>query len=513
MGLFTDRERKVLKAVSRLAYANPFLPERTELERAALGRDYVAAGPVWSASVSDPGAPSPNVLRLHARLTPMIEGISGRIAGTPDLPPPDLLPPDLPPEDRAVYEDAVHYLLYQRYYADFVSSRNVPSRNQGFYAKFAADWRALLPDSAPFETARQAPHFFACFRQVQRAFHHIFDNIIGNSMPAALLRASAWQSVFTHDPRRYRRTLYQRMGDFPTLITGPSGTGKELVARAIAGSRYVPFDEARCRFQDPDGESFVAINLAALSPALIESELFGHRRGSFTGAIGDRKGWLDACPAAGSVFLDELGEMDLSIQVKLLRVIETRKFSAVGDTALREFHGKLIAATNRDLTVEIRAGRFREDLYYRLCADLVRTPSLREQIDDSPGVLTDLLLFMVRRVVGDEAEQSLAEVEDWVRNHMPRDYAWPGNYRELEQCVRNVIIRRSYRPMEEKRPEGDPFLRRFHNGELTADELVSYYAALVYRRTGTYEEAARRLGLDRRTVKARVDTAKSIGLG
>lgn len=490
MPLLADNERKLLTAVSQLAYANPFLPERTELERTALGRDYVAGGPVWSASVTDPDAPVPNIDRLQARLTHMIEGIakrSGQFA-------------EAAAEDLAIYEEAVHYLLYQRYYTDFVAARNWT-----FYEKFAADWSALLPDPALFETAREAPHFFACFRQVQRAFHHIFFNIIGNSMPAAMLRASAWQSVFTHDPRRYRRTLYKRMGDFPTLITGPSGTGKELVARAIAGSRYVPFDEARCRFQDPPGEAFVAINLAALSPMLIESELFGHRRGAFTGAIGDRKGWLDACPAAGSVFLDELGEMDLSIQVKLLRVIETRKFSAVGDTALREFHGKLIAATNRDLTVEIRAGRFREDLYYRLCADLVRTPSLREQIDDSPAVLTDLLLFMVKRVVGDEAEQSLAEVEDWVRNHMPADYAWPGNYRELEQCVRNVIIRRSYRPMEDKQTSsGDPFLQKFHNGELTADELITHYATRVYRQTGTYEETARRLGLDRRTVKAKV---------
>jgi transcriptional regulator with AAA-type ATPase domain len=490
MGVFTEHERRVMKAVSKLAYANPFLPERTQFEKAALGRDYVPAGPVWSASVSDPDAPSPNVSRLHARLSPMIEAIGARIAKSADV----------PAEDLAIYEDGVHYLLYQRYYSEFVASRT-----WAFYESFAADWRALLPDPTQFETAAEAPHFFACFRQVQRAFHHIFDNIIGNSMPAATLRASCWQSVFTHDPRRYRRTLYKRMGDFPTLITGPSGTGKELVARAIAGSRYVPFDPARRRFQDPQGESFIAINLAALSPALIESELFGHRRGAFTGAIGDRKGWLDACSPAGSVFLDELGEMDLSIQVKLLRVIETRKFSAVGDTALREFQGKLIAATNRDLTEEIRAGRFREDLYYRLCADLVRTPSLREQIDDSPAVLRDLLLFMVRRAVGDEAERSLEEVEDWVTNHMPADYAWPGNYRELEQCVRNVIIRRSYRPMEARAQSGDPFLARFTRGELTAEQVLSHYAALVYRQTGTYEETARRLGLDRRTVKAKVE--------
>ena len=113
MPLLADKERKILQAVSGLAYANPFLPERTEFERAALGRDFVPGGPVWSASVTDPDAPSPNVTRLHARLTPMIEAISRRMAQTPEA----------AGEELASYEDAVHYLLYQRYYADFVSAR------------------------------------------------------------------------------------------------------------------------------------------------------------------------------------------------------------------------------------------------------------------------------------------------------------------------------------------------------------------------------------------------------
>jgi transcriptional regulator with AAA-type ATPase domain len=496
MPLLTDNERRFLTAVSKLAYSNPFLPERNVHERAALGKDFVARELVWSASVKDPAAANPNIARLQARLEPLIEKIHARSAGAPFSAP-----------DATIYEDCVHHLLYLRYYPHFVAANG----QWIFYRNFAADWdRYLKRPAIHFETAPDAPHFFACFRQVQRAFHHIFDNIIGNSMPAARLRASVWQSVFTHDLRRYRRTLYRRMRDFPTLITGPSGTGKELVASAIAGSRYVPFDPARCRFADPAGESFIAINLAALSPTLIESELFGHRRGSFTGAIADRKGWLESCPAAGSVFLDELGEMDLSIQVKLLRVIDTRKFSAVGDTAVREFSGKLIAATNRDLLSHIHAGRFREDLYYRLCADLIQTPSLREQIADSPEVLHDLILFMVRRSVGDEAGRCFPEVEQWVRKHLPADYDWPGNYRELEQCVRNVIIRRSWQPvMTRESPHASTFPDRFRNGELTMDEVVSYYSAQVYRQTGSYEEAARRLAIDRRTVKSNVARAIS----
>jgi Sigma-54 interaction domain len=493
MGLILPSERRLLTTVAKLGYCNPFLPERTQLEQAVLGRDYVPSEAVWSASVAEPDSTSPNVGRVHARLDPLMEKLCARLAADPGAPQSDL----------EVYEECVHQLLYHRYYREFVNATS----DWRFYQSFLADWNryfATCPDR--FETAPEPAHMFACFRQLQRAFHLIFDNIIGNSMPAAMLRASVWQSVFTHDMRRYRRILYSRMPDFPTLITGPSGTGKELVARAIAGSRYLTFDPARLRFNEPGGESFIAINLAALSPTLIESELFGHRRGSFTGAIGDRQGWLDACPATGSVFLDELGEMEMSIQVKLLRVIETRQFSAVGDTKVREFSGKLIAATNRNLPAEIRAGRFREDLYYRLCADLIRTPSLREQIQDSAEVLDDLILFMVRRAVGAEADRCFPEVKSWVDQHLPPGYGWPGNYRELEQCVRNVIIRRSYQPMNDAAADsGDDFYSRFRAGELGMEEVISFYAALVYRNTGSYEDTARRVGLDRRTVKAKVE--------
>ena len=492
MDVYSPSERRFLTAVSNLAYSNPFLPERLEYEKTALGRDFVPGGPVWSASVGDPDTEPPNLIRLHARLEPMIESIHARMERASDMTAADL----------AIYEESVHEMLYERYYRKFAAADG----RWHFYRQFLADWKRFFSIAGKrFETALQPAHVFACYRQVRRAFLHIFDNIIGDSMPAARLRASVWQSIFTHDMRRYRRMLYARMGDFPTLITGPSGTGKELVARAIGAARFVPFDADRMEFADAPGESFFAINLAALSPTLIESELFGHRRGAFTGATGDRKGWLDACPEPGSVFLDELGEMELSLQVKLLRVIETRRFSPVGDTALHVFRGKLIAATNRNLAEEIQAGRFREDLYYRLCADLIHTPSLREQIEDTPEVLHDLLHYMVRRTVGQEAEQCLPDVEAWIHSHLPADYAWPGNYRELEQCVRNIIIRRSYQPIVHPRSEGEVFASQVQCGQASAEELLSWYSALVYRKAGSYEEAARRLGLDRRTVKAKVE--------
>jgi transcriptional regulator with AAA-type ATPase domain len=498
MSVFSSAERRFLHATASLGYCNPFLPERIEWERAALGREFVEGESIWSVSVADPDADLPNIIRVYEKLSGLIEDLHRRLSSASDL----------TAEELAAYEDSVHSLLYQRYYANF---RTAGGRWQ-FYRQFLTDWnRYLVLPGKRFETSLRPAHVFACFHQIQRAFQLIFYNIIGSSMPAAGLRAAIWQSIFTHDMRRYRRTLFNRMADFPTLITGPSGTGKELVARAIAGSRYIPFDAEKLEFAGhhpgaPLGETFFPINVAALSPALIESELFGHRRGSFTGAIGDRKGWLETCPLLGTVFLDELGEMELLLQVKLLRAIETRRFSAVGDTTLREFQGKLIAATNRDLRAEIVNGRFREDLYYRLCADLIRTPSLKEQIDAAPAVLRELTLYMVRRVAGDEAQGCVDEVQEWMASNLASDYAWPGNYRELEQCVRNVIIRGSYQPVAKSGEAADgEFLADLGAGKLQADAVVAWYAALVYRQTGSYEEAARRLNVDRRTVKSHVE--------
>ena len=313
MSIFSEGERRFLTVVADLGYCNPFLPERVDLERQALGRAFVPGEPVWSASVTDPDATRANVARLQPRLERLIESVRQRLGGAAPV----------HPEELQTYEECVHQLLYHRYYPRFV-----PANGRWlFYREFEVDWKHYLDvPGVSLETKLEPAHVFACFRQIQRAFNQIFDSIIGNSMPVARLRAAVWQSVFTHDMRRYRRTMYARMRDFPTLITGPSGTGKELVARAIAGARYVPFDARLLQFADPPDQFFFPVNLAALSPTLIESELFGHRRGAFTGALQDRKGWLEACPAAGTVFLDELGEMDLAIQVKLLRVIETRRF-------------------------------------------------------------------------------------------------------------------------------------------------------------------------------------------
>jgi transcriptional regulator with PAS, ATPase and Fis domain len=212
------------------------------------------------------------------------------------------------------------------------------------------------------------------------------------------------------------------------------------------------------------------------------------------------------CPELGSAFIDELGDLDPAIQVKLLRVIETRTFHPVGDTATLQFRGKLITATNRDLTAAMRKSQFREDLYYRLCSDQVSTPALAEQLADSPGTLRELVFYMARRVAGQESGELGREVLAWIEGNLGKDYAWPGNYRELEQCVKNVLIRKNYRPSRtESEDPVEELAQDMRAGRLPAETLLSRYVTLVYSRLGSYEETARQLGMDRRTVKAKVD--------
>ena len=502
MSLFRSEERETIESLARLTYCNPFDPEFIERERSILGSDYVPHGAVWSLR-AEPHAENPALEQLAA--------ISERVAR--DTRARLLRPGSATAEELTLYAYVVVYALYQRY-ADELYQVHIDAgrgrRRLKCYQRFCQDVRHFLVlEGVRFPGSVDAPHLFACFFQIRRAFDLIFRHIIGASRSAAELRAAVWQSIFTHDMRRYRRSLYRRMHDVTTLVTGPSGTGKELVARAIGLSRYIPFDPAGETFIAHLDGSFHALNLSALSPTLIESELFGHRKGAFTGALEDRVGWLESCPPLGTVLLDEIGEIDTSIQVKLLRVLQTREFQRIGETTPREFRGKLIASTNRDLDVEMRAGRFREDLYYRLCSDLIVTPSLRDQLRDSPGELRNLAVFVSERVVGAEEAADLAdEVLACADRDLGADYPWPGNVRELEQCVRNVLVRKRYHPRAAPRTSpADDLSDTLRDGGVTAKELLRRYCTYIYAKTGSYQETARRLDLDRRTVKRAVDPA------
>lgn len=504
MSLMSAADRQFAETVSQLSYCNPFLPERIELEREALGDEFRQRPAVWNIRF-DLKAHDDNIHRLALRVGQLADALRGKLAEGKRV----------DREELRLYDDLASYTLYDRYREALYESMADPlEKSDKGAAPRPACWKPFLQDFRhyfdlpPCESSeREAEHLFACIFQLRRAFNHIFNYIVGGSMAAARLRASIWQSIFTHDMRRYRRTLYQSMADITTLVTGPSGTGKELVARAIGLSRYIPFDAKSGRFQGDFAGEFHALNLSALSPTLIESELFGHMRGSFTGAVADRNGWLEICGPLGTVFLDEIGELDAAIQVKLLRVLQSRTFQRLGDTQDRHFQGKIIAATNRDLAQQMRTGEVRADFYYRLCSDIITTPSLTQQLSQSPDELVNLVMFICGRIAGEEADSLSGEVLDWIENHLGRNYAWPGNIRELEQCVRNVLVRREYHPSVTI-SGNDPHQRlldELRDGQLTAEQLLSRYCTLMYARLGSYEAAARRLQIDRRTVKAKID--------
>jgi transcriptional regulator with AAA-type ATPase domain len=504
VALFTPLDRRFVATLAQLSVCNPFVRVRIEFERTALGEAFDDRLPDWNLSPEFEREHG-NVQRLFQRAEHLLSGAREHLqrgAKCDD-------------NEWRLYENLVLFVLYHRHRLDFAAVIQ-SEREPATAGKPVKLYRAFLETATQHlgiagrqsRALDQLPHIFAGFFQIRRAFENIFQYIIGVSRPAARLRAAVWQSIFTHDIERYRRALFDRMGDYTTLITGASGTGKELVARAIALSRYIPFDAASQRFAESFAGSFYAINLSALSPTLIESELFGHSRGAFTGAVADRAGWLEQCPKLGTVFLDEIGDLDATIQVKLLRLLQTRTFNRLGDTRPREFHGKIIAATNRDLAAEMREGRFREDFYYRLCSDLIETPTLRERTADDPHELRQLILYITERLVGPEAADVTREVEAWIETHLGSGYEWPGNVRELEQCVRNLLIRKHYGPPKKRPPAPtdahEELMAKMRQAALTADDLVREYCRLVYAQTGSYEATARKLNLDRRTVKAKV---------
>jgi two-component system nitrogen regulation response regulator NtrX len=205
------------------------------------------------------------------------------------------------------------------------------------------------------------------------------------------------------------------------LINGANGTGKELVARSI---HY---------YSQRHDKSFVAINCAAIPEELIESELFGHEKGAFTGALAQKKGRFDLADG-GTLFLDEIGDMSLKTQAKILRILQERCFERVGGTRLVTVDVRIIAATNKDLDEEIRQGRFREDLYYRLNVVPFRVPALRERTDDIP-LLVQHFIDLFYRKEGREPKHFVPEALEALKQ-----YHWPGNVRELKNIIERILI-------------------------------------------------------------------------
>lgn len=513
MPLLDHDDRRRAELLRELALVNPFLPERVDLERAFLGDRFVPWG--LARSPRPDLEPDPNTAPLVDEATSLLRTAQAIAEHRGER--------RATAEERELLGQVGVFVLYHRFHGELFE---LASRLDGSSERVPVPWfdtfeteteRDLSLGGERLLPEEDAPRLLELCAQIARCFHNVFARIGGRSDAAVRLRAEIWQSVFTHDLVRYRRTLGARMVEVPTLITGPSGTGKELVAEAVGRSAHLPFDTASKSFALDEGEAFHPLAISSLSPTLVESELFGHKRGAFTGALSDRAGRFERCPAYGAVFLDELGEIDGEIQVKLLRVLQSRSFERIGETEPRRFRGRLVSATNRDLDAEIERGRFREDLYYRVAADRIETPSLRAMIAGDANELEHLIGFAAARLVGrdgDEARRLAAETAEWIERELGLDHEWPGNFRELEQCLRSFAVRGSYRPRGSgvAGAASDPAKALASDvlaARTTADDLLDRYCALVHDDVGTYEGAARRLGLDRRTVKARAERART----
>ena len=409
-------------------------------------------------------------------------------------------------EDRRLLEPALLYVCYHRYVPQLDALIERQAKGGAPQpVRFAEEAIAALVRSGFAE--ERAVRFFSFFFQLRRAFYFILDSLAGECPSMLRLREALWNSVFTHDMRGYEAALWNRMEDFSTLLLGETGTGKGQAAAAIGRSAYIPFEPAQSRFAANFADSFIAINLSQFPETLIESELFGHRKGAFTGAIDHHQGVFERCSAHGALFLDEIGEVSIPVQIKLLQVLQERTFTPLGGHDKKRFSGRVIAATNRPLG-EMRAdGRFRDDFYYRLCSDVIEVPTLRQRIAESPGELQLLVRLLVGRIGGSQDSGAVLEA---LERDLPKGYPWPGNVRELEQAVRRILLTGRYAPQVVAGTDHDStFAERLRLGELTAEELLAGYSRMLYRRLGTYAEVAKRTGLDPRTSRKYIEGARS----
>ncbi len=402
--------------------------------------------------------------------------------------------------DRTLLENALVLRSYYRYAADIDEHIRLQLRHPSAQP---APWaHGVIRDLVRQGIApEQSLLYVEIYFQLRRALHFIRSEITGACTSIVQLRMRLWNTLFTIEPQWYLKYLHGRMQDFSTMLLGETGTGKTAAARAIGCSGYIPYDVKTGRFKESFTEIFLAINLAEYPASLVESQLFGHRKGAFTGAVEHHHGLFARSGAHGAVFIDEIGDVDLPTQTKLLRVLQDREFTPVGSQERLRFQGRVIAATNKDIIALRLTGQFRDDFYYRLCSDVILIPPLRQRLAEESAELGLMLDALIRRAIGEHSEPLARRVEERIQVLLPRNYGWPGNVRELEQCVRRICITGEYAGDSKPLDARQDITLQLDAGTLTADQLLAAYCRQLYQRHGTYEAVARITGLDRRTAK------------
>ncbi len=477
----SSEARDLLTTVSEAAFANPFSQSRRKLD----------------AKLSGLPLTTPQEEMLHAALE-HLRAFLDRLDRSGHTSLRSFRAEDQPLLGNAYLFDIFHSYMHRL--DDFIRIQ-LGSPDEVCEAPFATELMRDLANRGfpPSDVAR----YFALFYQLRRAYYFVALALVGRAPCMQDLRRRLWENVFTHDTHVYVQSMWSRMEDFSTLLLGETGTGKGAAATAIGRSGFIPFDKRHDRFKENFMQTYIAINLSQFAENLIESELFGHRKGAFTGAMEAHDGVFARCSPHGSIFLDEIGDVSIPIQIKLLKVLQERTFSPVGSHENLRFHGRVIAACNRPIGKLRTEGLFRDDFFYRLSSDIIVVPPLRQRLAEDPAELDLLIGVILQRIVGETSDELQAAIKDAITGGVGPDYPWPGNVRELEQCVRRVILTQSY--------SGDSaaiasdlrglIAAGIDAGSYDARDLQADYCLLLYKRHGTYEEVARRTGLDRRTVK------------
>jgi DNA-binding NtrC family response regulator len=511
----------LLSPLAKLAHTNPFEPAWDALLASALGGGSVtgvrAAGSTESRSPWGPEALGEPLAQALAVIATQLA--QGKTASE---------------EERAIYQGAALYGLAHGFGPRLQALIDHDTIEVPFYDDFVEQHRFLF--AHPGLRVPEPSHLLALLYQTRRAWSFASTKIRGRSAIANAVRASLWRANLGSDLGAYADGLFRRMDEIPVLITGETGTGKELAAACIGWSRYIPFDPVAKRFATTPSGDYHARNLCEVPSSLLESALFGHKRGSFTGAAADAKGYFALPKPHGSLFLDEIGELPEHVQVKLLRPLQSREYLPLGESRPHTLSGRQLFATHRDLEALCREGKFRADLLERMNGVPIRMPSLRQVLAEAP----EELHAFVRGFVADKIDDA-ARVEEWsarvVRSieATRRGYAWPRNLRELKNYAERFLLtdgrmeapepsaqsteQRAATPETTALPSsalpsgGIPSSGilgpRAKAGEVSLEELTRTYVTRVHVLTAQNKaETARRTGLDWRTVKKWVDPAR-----